>query len=159
MQNATTYTLPLIRWSGEQIRASHCSHLFYNLETRRTCVRDTWPELPFPADILKCINKLAADQRKKLRVQPNFAYDPEDEENNLLEHIDDNDLFVEDRADKSIDSSSDDSDEDDEGYANIYTHKREDIAEDIIENERVRQEIRAENEANVDLDGHSNPVD
>ena len=113
----------------------------------------------FLADILKCINKLAADQRKKLRVQPNFAYDPEDEENNLLEHIDDNDLFVEDRADKSIDSSSDDSDENDEGYANIYTHKREDIAEDIIENERIRQETRAENEANVDLDGHSNPVD
>ena len=28
------------------------SNLFYNLDTRRTCVRDTWSELPFPADIL-----------------------------------------------------------------------------------------------------------
>jgi hypothetical protein len=137
----------------------HYSHLFYNLETRRTCVRDTWSELPFPADILKRINKLVTDQRKKLRVQPNFACDPVDEENNLFEHIDDNYLFVEDRTDKSIDSSSDDRDEDDEGHDNIQTHKREDIAEDIIENERVRQEIRAENEANVDLDGHINPVD
>ena len=143
--------LPLLNAQG--------SHLFYNLETRRTCVRDTWSELPFPADILKRINKLAAGQRKKLRVQPNFAYDPVDEENNLLEHIDDNDLFVEDPADKSIDSSSDDSDEDDEGHDNIQTHKREDIAEDTIENERVRQEIRAENEANIDLDGYINPVD
>jgi len=159
MQNATTHTLPLIRWSGKQIRALHYSHLFYNLETRRTCVRDTWSELPFPADILKCINKLVADQRKKLRVQPNFACDPVDEENNLFEHIDDNYLFVEDRTDKSIDSSSDDRDEDDEGHDNIQTHKREDIAEDIIENERVRQEIRAKNEANVDLDGHINSVD
>ena len=128
------------------------SHLFYNLETRRTCVRDTWSEVPFPADILKRINKLAAGQRKKLRVQPNFAYDPEDEENNLLEHIDDNDLFVEGPADKSIDSSSDDNDEDDEGRDNIQTHKLEDTAEDIIE-------TRTKNEANIDLDGHINPVD
>ena len=39
------------------------------------------------------------------------------------------------------------------------SHKREDIAEDIIKNECVWQEIRAENEANIDLDGHINPVD
>ena len=102
---------------------------------------------------------MVADQRKKLCVQPNFAYDPVDEENNLLERIDDNYLFVEDRADKSIDSSSDDFDEDDEGHDNIQTHKREDIAEDIIENERVRQEIGAEIKADVNLDGHTNPVD
>ena len=160
LQNATTHnTLPFIRWSGGQIRASHCSHLSYNLETRRTCVRDTWSELPFPADILTWNNKLAADQRKKLRVQPNFAYNPVDEENNLLKHKDDNDLFVEDPADKSIDSSSDDCDEDGEGHDNIQTHKREDIAEDIIENERVRQEIGAEIKADVNLDGHTNPVD
>ena len=79
------------------------SHLFYNLETRRTCVRDTWSEVPFPADILKRINKLAAGQRKKLRVQLN---DPVDEENSLLKYIDDNDLFVEGPADKSIDRAA-----------------------------------------------------
>jgi hypothetical protein len=134
------------------------SHLFYNLETRRTCVRDTWSEVPFPADILKRINKLAAGQRKKLRVQLNFAYDPVDEENSLLKHIDDNDLFVEGPADKSIDSSSDDNDEDDEGRDNKQTHKLEDTAKDIIENEHVRQETRTENEANIDLDGHINPA-
>ncbi len=75
--------LPLLNAKG--------SHLFYNLETRRTCVRNTRTELPLPADIIKRVNKLAAGQRKKLRVQPTtFVYDPVDEHNNFLEHIDDN---------------------------------------------------------------------
>jgi hypothetical protein len=133
------------------------SHLFYNLETRRTCVRDTWTELPLPADILKRVNKLAAGQRKKLRVQPTFAYDPVDEHNNFLEHIDDNELFVNDPADTSTDSSSesDDSDEED-GNNNDNTRK---ITEEIIENERIRQEIQAENEDNTDTEECINPVD
>jgi len=54
------------------------SHLFYNLDTRSTCIRDTWEQLPFPADILRRCNNLAAHQRKKLRVQPTFAYEPDD---------------------------------------------------------------------------------
>ncbi len=81
------------------------SNLFCNLDTRRTCVRDTWTELPFPADILKRCNKLAAGQRKKLRVQPTFAYEPVDEDNNFIDHIDDVDLFHNDLVD--TDSSSD----------------------------------------------------
>ena len=141
--------LPLLNAQG--------SHLFYNLETRRTCVRDTWTELPLPADILKRVNKLAAGQRKKLRVQPTFAYDPVDEHNNFLEHIDDNELFVNDPADTSTDSSSesDDSDEED-GNNNDNTRK---ITEEIIENERIRQEIQAENEDNTDTEECINPVD
>ena len=63
--------LPLLNAQG--------SHLFFNLETRRTCTRDKWTELSFPADILRRLNKLAANQRKKLRVLPNFSYDPVDE--------------------------------------------------------------------------------
>ena len=63
--------LPLLNAQG--------SHLFINLETRRTCTRDKWTELPFSADILRRLNKLAANQRKKLRVLPNFSYDPVDE--------------------------------------------------------------------------------
>ena len=144
--------LPLLNAQG--------SYLFYNLETRRTCVRDTWTELPFPADILKRLNKLAAGQRKKLRVQPNFAYDPVDEDNNILEHIDDNDLFVNDPADTSTDSSSDsDDDSDEEGNTDSNTTMRENIIEEIIENERIRNEIQAENEDNTDTEEYINPVD
>jgi hypothetical protein len=63
------------------LNAQEGSHLFYNLETRRTCMRDKWwTELPFPKDILKRLNKLAA----KLRVQPNFAYEPVDEDKQQL---------------------------------------------------------------------------
>jgi hypothetical protein len=43
-------------------------------------MRDKWTELPFPEDILKRLNKLAA----KLRVQPNFAYEPVDEDKQQL---------------------------------------------------------------------------
>jgi hypothetical protein len=127
--------LPLLNAQG--------SHLFYNLETRRTCVRDMWTELPLPADILKRVNKLAAGQRKKLRVQPTFAYDPVDEHNNFLEHIDDNELFVNDPADTSTDSSSESDACDEEDGNNNNTRE---ITEEIIENERIRPEIQAENE-------------
>eukprot|EP01036_Dinobryon_divergens_P034159 gene34159-biopygen27033 len=96
---------------------SQGSNLFYNLDTMRTCVRDTWTELPFPADILKRCNKLAAGQRKKLRVQPTFAYEPVDEDNNFIDHIDDVDLFNNDPVDtdssSDSDSDSDNSDDDD----------------------------------------------
>ena len=68
----------------------------------------------FSEDILKRVNKLAARQRKKLRVQPNFAYEPVDEDSNFLEHIDDNNLYDDDPADISIDSSSDSDEEDDD---------------------------------------------
>ena len=140
--------LPLLNAQG--------SHLFYNLETRRTCVRDTWTELPLPADILKRVNKLAAGQRKKLRVQPTFAYDPVDEHNNFLEHIDDNELFVNDPADTSTDSSSESDDSDEEDGNNDNTRE---ITEEIIENERIRQEIQAENEDDTDTEEYFNPVD
>eukprot|EP01036_Dinobryon_divergens_P061852 gene61852-biopygen30294 len=79
MQSRTDPCIALIPLLNAQ-----SSNLFYNLDTRRTCVRDTWTELPFPADILMRCNKLAAGQRKKLRVQPTFAYEPVDEDNNFL---------------------------------------------------------------------------
>jgi hypothetical protein len=141
--------LPLLNAQG--------SHLFYNLETRRTCMRDTWTELPFSDDILKRVNKLAARQRKKLRVQPNFAYEPVDEDNNFLEHIDDNNLYDDDPADTSTDSSSDSDEENDE--ANDNMQMREIIAEEIEENERIREEIQAENAIINDIEEHLNPVD
>ena len=127
------------------------SNLFYNLDTRRTCVRDTWSELPFPADILKRCNKLAAGQRKKLRVQPTFAYEPVDENNNFIDHIDDVDLFDNDPVD--TDSSSDSDNSDDDNNNNKHT------AEDILDNERIRQEMHIDNEAHLDEDAHINPVD
>jgi hypothetical protein len=133
---------------------AQCSHLFYNLETRRT---DTWTELPLPLDILKRVNKLGAGQRKKLRVQPTFAYDPVDEHNNFLEHIDDNKLFVNDPANTSTDSSSESDDSDEEDGNNDNTRE---ITEEIIENERIRQEIQAENEdKKTDTKECINPVD
>ncbi len=95
---------------------------------------------------------MAAGQRKKLRVQPTFAYDPVDEHNNFLEHIDDNELFVNDPADTSTDSSS----ESDDSGNNDNTRE---ITEEIIENKRIRQEIRAKNEANTDTEEYINPVD
>ena len=118
------------------------SNLFYNLDTRRTCVRDTWTELPFPADILKRCNKLAAGQRKKLRVQPTFAYEPVDEDNNFIDHIDDVDLFDNDPVDTSTDSSSDsDSDNSDDDNDNSDNNRHTSVsntnAEDILENERI----------------------
>jgi hypothetical protein len=101
--------LPLLNAQG--------SHLFYNLEeTRRTCVRDTWTELPLPLDILKRVNKLAAGQRKKLRTAV-------DEHNNFLEHIDDNELFVNDPADTTTDSSSESDDSVEEDGNNNNTTK------------------------------------
>ena len=138
------------------------SNLFYNLDTRRTCVRDTWSELPFPADILKRCNKLAAGQRKKLRVQPTFAYDPVDEDNNFIDHIDDVDLFANDPADTSTDSSSDNSDNsDDENDTNLNRHiaMTEAEADEILDNERIRQEIQIDNETYLNEDAHINPVD
>ena len=120
-------------------------------------MRDKWTELPFPEDILKRINKLAARQRKKLRVQPNFAYEPVDEDNNFLEHIDDNNLYDDDPADTSTDSSSDSDEENDE--ANDNMQMREIIAEEIEENERIREEIQAENAIINDIEEHLNPVD
>ena len=143
--------LPLLNAQG--------SHLFYNLETRRTCMRDTWTELPFSEDILKRVNKLAARQRKKLRVQPNFAYEPVDEDNNFLEHIDDYNLYDDDPADISIDSSSDSDEEDDDDANDNNMQMRENIAEEIEENERIRQEIQAENALINDTEEYINPVD
>jgi hypothetical protein len=143
-----THMLPQIPWSVEQTRASRSSrcwtlkaHIYFIISKQdaHVCVRDTWTELPLPADIIKRINKLAAGQRKKLRVQPTFAYDPVDEHNNFLEHIDDNELFVNDPADTSTDSSSESDDSDEEDGNNDNT--REIITEEIIENERIRQEI------------------
>jgi polygalacturonase len=74
------------------------SYLFNNLATRSTCIRDTWEHLPFPDDILQ---QLAANQRRKLRVQPTFAYEPVDE------HID-----------IDLDSSSE-NDSDDDSNAHV----------------------------------------
>ena len=128
--------LPLLNVQG--------SNLFYNLKTRRLiCIRDKWTELPFPEDILKRVNKLAARQRKKLRVQPNFAYESVDEDNNFFEHIDDNNLYDDDPADTSTDSRRDSDEEDDDANDNLQM--RENLAEEIEENERIRQEIQAEN--------------
>ncbi len=121
-------------------------------------MRDTLTELPFSEDILKRVNKLAARQRKKLRVRPNFAYEPVDEDNNFLEHIDDNNLYDDDPADISIDSSSNSDEEDDD--ANDNMQMREKIAEEIEENERIRQEIQAENALINDTEEeYINPVD
>ena len=88
------------------------------------------------------VNKLAR-QRKKLRVQPNFAYELVDEDNNFLIHIDDNNLYDDDPADTSTDSSSVSDEEDDD--ANDNMQMRENVAEKMEENERIRQEIQAEN--------------
>ena len=146
--------LPLLNAQG--------SHLFLNLETRRTCTRDKWTELPFPADILRRLNKLAANQRKKLRVLPNFSYDPVDENDNFIDHMDDSDLF--DNAPDPVDDSSSVSVHDDESV-----HDNENIGEhgitaeeiqDVAENERIREEIRIDNEAQHDSDINVlNPID
>jgi len=142
------------------------SHLFYNLDTRSTCIRDTWEQLPFPADILRRCNNLAAHQRKKLRVQPTFAYEPVDEHNNYIEHVDDVDLFDNNPADTNTDSSSD-SDSDDENDhnnnndddANAAVTNDSNAADDILENDRIRQEILIDNEMHQETDEYINPVD
>jgi len=137
------------------------SHLFYNLDTRSTCIRDTWDKLPFPADILRRCNMLAANQRKKLRVQPTFAYEPVDEHNNYIEHMDDVDLFDNNPADTSTDSSSEsDNDNEDENFHIDDAVVTDDIAEEILENERIHQEILNENEMYQQVtDEQINPVD
>ena len=91
---------------------------------------------------------------KKLRVHPTFAYEPVDEDNNFIEHIDDVDLFDPNPADTSTDSSSDsgNSDDDDDNDNGA-------TADDILENERIRQEIYIDNETYLDADVHINPVD
>lgn len=133
------------------------SHLFYNLDTRSTCIRDTWEQLPFPADVLRRCNKLAANQRKKLKVQPTFAYEPVDEQNNHIEHVDDVDLFDNNPADINTDSSSDSDSDDDNGNNNDDPHTA--VIDDMFENERIRQEILIENQMNQETDEQFNPVD
>ena len=84
-----------------------------------------------------------------------------DEDNNFIDHIDDVDLFDNDPVDTSTDSSSDsDSDNsDDDNDNNRHTTVSNTNAEDILENERIRQEIYTDTEAYLDENAHINPVD
>jgi hypothetical protein len=77
--------------------------------------------------------------------------------NNLLEHIDDNNLYDDDPADTSTDSSGD-SDEDDDD-ANNNMQMRKNIAKEIAENKRIREEIQAGNAIINEIGEHLNPVD
>ena len=93
--------------------------------------------------------------RKKLRVLPNFSYDPVDENDSFIDHMDDSDLF-DNAPDPVEDSSSSVSVHDDEsvhGNENIDAHDitAEEI-QDIAENERTREEIRIDNEVQHDSD-------
>ena len=51
------------------------------------------------------------------------------------------------------------SDDDDNDNNNKHTTAPETNAEDILETERIRQEMHIDNEAHLDEDAHINPVD
>jgi hypothetical protein len=127
------------------------SYLFYNLATRSTCIRDTWEHLPFPDDILQRCNKLAANQRRKLRVQPTFAYEPVDEHHNFIDHIDDAELFDNNPADIDLDSSSE-NDSDDDSNAHVD--------DTVTEAQRIPHQDILKEDYTDDVDPHSvNPLD
>ena len=84
------------------------TYIFFDLRSRRIVRRDKWTELPFPEDIINRCNKLAANQGKRLRVNPSFSRgDALDERNIPIEHLDDVELF--DHT-ISVDTSDDETD-------------------------------------------------
>ncbi len=85
---------------------------------------------------------------------PNFSYDPVDEHDNFIDHIDDEELF---NPAENIDSSSESVQlEDNIQLDETLCH--DDI--DVLENERIREEINIDNQVQHDADHEVlNPLD
>lgn len=166
------------------------TYIFFDLRSRRIVRRDKWTELPFPEDIINRCNKLAANQGKRLRVNPFFSRgDALDERNIPIEHLDDVELFdhtnsvdtSDDETDVSnhshaiadaSDVNSDDSDGEhdpenthingphlDLQHDRIQSEQPVEITEEELENERIRNEIIADREEQLNMQNPLNELD
>jgi len=130
--------LPVLNYQG--------SWLFFNLRTRRTAIRHQWTELPVPEDVIDRLHELAGRQAKTLREQLHFSRSkPLDEQGDLIDHIDDDNLF--DANDVNQQPAEEDESDDEADESNSESS----------DGEQLRDQVIAEREEQLDIQNPSDP--